>query len=215
MWGRGLGEGVAQAECCRLIFWRETTLSVFTNGIISVSIAAIGALSPSHSSASIPLSQDEIAIYETVLASWSSGNSDRQLVDYRLDTPPVASDPALLNCTKGVRFSGDTQRVQDQKSLIDVHFKGAAIELTDGSKWNPDDPGAAIANGKSIKAAVSEGIGHSLISFSQTTFSHDGKDALVSFSMICGSLCGSGSTIHLRKAGTQWHVVNRCREWIS
>jgi hypothetical protein len=196
-------------------FWSETTLSTFTNRMISLSIAAIGALAPGHSSASIPLSQDEIAIYETVLTSWSSGNSGQQLVDYHLDAPPVASDPALLNCTKGLRFPEDTQRVRDQKTLVGVHFKGDTIELTDGSNWNPDDPGAAITNGKSVEAAVSEGIGHSLISFSQAAFSHDGKDALITFSMVCGSLCGSGSTIHLHKTGTQWHVVNRCRGWIS
>jgi len=200
---------------CGIGGFREATLSAFINGMISISIAAICALAPSQSSAATPLSQDEIAIYETILASWSGENSGHQLVDYRLDTPPEASDPELRQCTKGLRFPQKAQQVKSQKSLVGVEFKGETIALTDGSKWEPNDPELAIAKGKSVAKAVSEGFSHSLISFSEVTFSVDGRDALVEFSMVCGMLCGSGSTIHMHKAGLQWHEVNRCRSRVS
>jgi len=193
--------------------WKVTTSSVIAIRMFSVAVAVIGATGTSYAASAGAVSQDEVAIYKSVLASWFDGKPERQLVDYHLGASPSATDPELQECTKGLRFAGDARATQE--SLVGVDFEGGAIHLIDGSKWNPNDPGQAIANGKSVGAAVDEGLAHSLISFSQATFSYDGRDALVNFSMVCGSLCGSGSTIHLRKSGTQWKEVNRCREWIS
>lgn len=197
----------------KMAAWKVTTSSALTIRMFSVVFAVVGATGLSYPASAGTISQDEIAIYKAVLASWFDGKPERQLVDYHLEVPPSAGDSELQECTKGLRFARDAR--PDKESLVGVDFEGAAIDLIDGSKWNPNDPGPAIANGKSVGAAVREGFAHSLISFSQATFSYDGRDALVGFSMVCGSLCGSGSTIHLRKSGTQWKEVNRCREWIS
>lgn len=151
-------------------------------------------------------------IYETVLASWLGKEKGRQLVDEELSAPPSKDDPEFSECTKGLNFS--TQVIQ-QKSLAGIQFKREGIELIDGSKWKPADPGQAIASGKSVDAAVKEGFAHSLISFSQVAFSSDGRDALVKIGMSCGSLCGSGSTIRLRKSGAEWTIISRCGNWVS
>jgi len=185
-------------------------LLAITTGVISASVAGFGAPSPRDAPVSGSISQDEIAIYDAVLAPWSGQNPERQFVDFNLSAPPSPADPELFPCTKGLRFSSGAQRTEGHKSLLGVHFKRSAVELTDGSKWKPDDPGRAIANGQSVDTAVSQGFAHSLISFSQAIFTDDGKDALVKFSMVCGRLCGSFATIHLHKSRTQWKVANRC-----
>ncbi|HEX2593905.1 MAG TPA: hypothetical protein VHL34_20565 [Rhizomicrobium sp.] len=183
--------------------------------VYSVAVVVFGAMGLSYPSVAATISQDEITVYKTVLASWFDGRPQQQLVDYHLAAPPSAADPALLECTKALHFAGNSPPDQNQKSLVGADFEGSGVTLIDGSRWNPNDPGRAIANGELVGAAVNDGIAHSLISFSQIAFSDDGKDALVKFSMVCGHLCGTGSTIHLHKSETEWKVINRCSGWIS
>jgi len=161
------------------------------------------------------LSQDEQDIYDAVLASWLEGEKGRQLINETLSPPPSTSDPEVGECAKGLDFPAPGQDQQTSKSLVGVRFKRGGIELIDGSQWRANDPGQGIASGKPVDAAVNEGISHSLISFSQIDFSRDKTKALVRFSMVCGSLCGSGSTLLLRKTDRHWAVANRCGGWIS
>jgi len=156
-----------------------------------------------------------MAVYETVLASWLGKEKGRHLVNEELSAAPSKSDPEFDECAKGLNFAPARQGVQGKKSLAGVQFKRNGIELIDGSKWKPADPGQAIAGGESVDAAVRAGFSHALISFSQIAFSRDGKDALVKFGMVCGGLCGSGSTIHLRKSASGWAILGRCGGWIS
>jgi hypothetical protein len=118
-------------------------------------------------------------------------------------------------CAKGVRFQVGAPGGQREKSLIGAKFRRSGIDLIDGSTWEGADPGIGIAQGQSVESVVSDGFSHSLISFSQIAFSADRKHALVEFGMVCGSLCGSGSTLHLQKSGPRWAVLNRCGGWIS
>lgn len=183
----------------------------FAFGLIS-----IWAIAKTASAAdAVSITQDETAIYETVLASWLGESQDHQLVDSRLSARPSVADPDLRECAKGLDFLTGSQTEQDQKSLAGVQFKRKGIELIDGSGWSPMDPSARIRKGDSIDAAVNDGLSHSLISFSQVTFSRDGKDALVQFNMSCGSLCGTGSTMHLQKSQGQWAILKRCRSMVS
>ncbi len=186
----------------------------FLSSLIVVSASASAAFA-SGLAAETSIGQDEMAVYETVLASWLEGGSDKQLVNEKLSAPPLASDPNLKECTDGLHFSQNASSALTQKTLAGVQFKRNGIQLIDGSRWNPNDPQQAISKGESVDTAVKEGFSHSLISFSQITFSDDRRDALVGFGMVCGSLCGSGATMHLHSDGTRWEVVNRCRNWIS
>jgi len=195
--------------------WNVKVLSATTTRILAVAVAVVGAMDLGYPALAGTITQDEIAIYKTVLASWFDGKPRRQLADYHLGGPPSARDSEFLRCTKGLRFAGDIRPDNSQKSLDVADFEGSDIDLTDGWKWTPNDPGQAITNGKSVRTAVSDGIAHSLVSFSQIAFSYDHTDALVKFSMVCGGLCGSGSTIHLHKSNRQWKVVSRCGGWIS
>jgi hypothetical protein len=56
---------------------------------------------------------------------------------------------------------------------------------------------------------------HALISFSHIRFDRDGRLALLTFSHVCGDLCGAGSTLLLKKSDDGWQVLKQCREWLS
>jgi hypothetical protein len=185
-------------------------------GLAWLPIVASAQSAPDRSSVTgASISQDEMAVYEAVLSAWLSKRRGRQLVNEQLSAAPLKDDPDLKECTKDLDFSAPPQRVEPEKSLAGVRFKRNGIELIDGSKWKPADPERGVANGKSVEAAVEEGFSKSMISFSQIAFNSDGNDALVKFSMECGGLCGSGSTMHLHKFANGWVVVRRCEQWIS
>jgi hypothetical protein len=177
--------------------------------------ASTAPVSSQSSVADSSVSQDEMAIYNTVLASWLGKHQGRQLVNEKLSAPPSKHDPEFDECTKGLDFRSVAQGAENKKSLAGIRFKTNGIELIDGSQWKPADPGQGIANGESVETAVRNGFANSLISFSQIAFSRDRKDALVKISMVCGGLCGSGSTIHLHNSATGWGILSRCGEWIS
>jgi hypothetical protein len=163
----------------------------------------------------VAISQIEQDIYDAVLDSWLEKEQGRQLVNESLSPPPSIGDREIGECSKGLGFPALGQDQQTSRSLAGAKFSRSGIKLIDGSQWRANDPGQGIANGKPVDAAVNEGISHSLISFSQIDFSRDKTKALVQFSMVCGSLCGSGSTLLLRRTNGHWAVSKRCGGWIS
>jgi hypothetical protein len=161
------------------------------------------------------ISPDERAIYETVLTAWLEPNHGRQYVNARLSPPPVASSPDYADCVKGVRFETAAGEPPPEKILPSAAFRLPHIELIDGERWRARDPENAIARGKSIGSAVGEGFSGSLISLSQISFSVDRRDALVSFGMACGRLCGTGFTLLLHRTAAEWSIVTRCGQYMS
>lgn len=161
------------------------------------------------------ISATEIAVYDAVLDSWLDKEQTRQNVDIRLKKAPPANGERIAACVGDVRFSADPVDAPETKSLAGTKFRRQGVNLIDGSTWKPVDPSEAIARGKSVEAAVEEAFASSLISFSQIRFSADGRDALVRFSMVCGSLCGSGTTLRLHKSEAGWEVAKRCDQWVS
>lgn len=162
-----------------------------------------------------PNAKDQVEVYETLLAGWNRKGGERQFVGVALEPAPDLSDDNIADCAKGFQATRGTGSGAPLASLKGVKFRESKIELIDAAAWSPADPGVAIAQGKPVTQAVEEGVSRSLITFSQVAFSGDGKDALVDFSVTCGGLCGTGSTVRLHKAAGRWTVVGRCREWIS
>lgn len=180
--------------------------------IAGLALAAGSAATQSRDPASgVATTADEQAIYQTILSAWLGGEQSRQMVDRRLGDAPSVSDNA--ECTKGLRFSEGSKGSLSALDAATFHQRN--VELVDGSTWRADDPERSMAQGKSVDAAVKEAFSHSLFSFSRIAFSDDGKDALVSFGMVCGSLCGHGETLHMHKSGSQWKKTGDCGSWES
>ncbi|HEY3800707.1 MAG TPA: hypothetical protein VGL58_20325 [Caulobacteraceae bacterium] len=187
-----------------------------TMALISLlAIAPIPSVADQPAGSAGVISQEEQAIYESVLGSWLGEDQGRHLVNQELSAAPSSANPGFADCAHGLRFRSDVPRGSSQQSLLGVHFSLQGIELVDGRKWKPADPGQAISTGESVQTAVQEGFSGALISFSRIAFSQDGKEALVKFSMVCGSLCGTGSMVHLHKSAAGWSVLSHCGNWIS
>ena len=138
-----------------------------------------------------------------------------QRVNLRLGPAPSAASPDYAECAKGLRFAKDSGGSPAERTLDDAHFHLANIELVDGETWQATDPEQGIGQGKSVEAAVNEGVSRSLVTLSQIAFSADGRDGLVSFSMVCGRLCGTGFTLQVHKSKTHWRIARRCGGYIS
>jgi hypothetical protein len=63
---------------------------------------------------------------------------------------------------------------------------------------------------------VEEAFANGLFTLSEIAFDTESNRALVSYSFICGSLCGSGNTWVFEKIGGEWKRVDRsCGGWVS
>lgn len=78
------------------------------------------------------------------------------------------------------------------------------------------DPDNAIRRGKSTNAAIDDAFANGLFTLSEIAFDKEHKRALVSYSFVCGALCGSGNTLVFEKVPDGWKKVNlSCGGWIS
>lgn len=157
------------------------------------------------------VSPEERQVYEAVLKSWLGAEGGKQLINERLGPPPAMTD-LDASCLAGARF-GKTP-AGPRKTLAGVTFERAGLQLIDGDRWKPRDPEDRLSSGN-VDALVKEAFAHSLITLSQIAFSQDGRDALVDFGMVCGRLCGNGSTLRMHKSAGGWTVLRRCGGWIS
>jgi len=157
----------------------------------------------------------EIEVYEAVLRSWFGRSHSGVLVDERLGSAPQPSDEEVSDCLKGVDFrSGASPALE---SLRDAKFKRKGVRLVDGAKWHADDEqlNTAVTHGEFHDADLERAFEHALSRFSQIQFDKDGRLALLTFSYVCGDLCGSGSTLLMKKSANRWTVMKRCRQWVS
>jgi hypothetical protein len=64
---------------------------------------------------------------------------------------------------------------------------------------------------QSIKSAFHSG----LFTLSEIVFDKEHRQSAVSYSFVCGGLCGNGNTLVLKKVGHIWKVAKRCGGWVS
>lgn len=185
--------------------------------VIAILLASMAACSPAISDppniAGTSINQDELDVYDAVLASWLKGAKMPQMVAEQLENAPTLSDSEKKNCAAGLSFVASAD--DRPGTLAGVQFRKSGIKLVNAAQWKPRDPGDAIRNGTNVDAAVNEGFAHSLMRLSRVSFTPDRRDALVEFGMTCGSLCGSGSTVHLHKQSSGWSIMARCSDWVS
>jgi hypothetical protein len=55
----------------------------------------------------------------------------------------------------------------------------------------------------------------SVLAFSRVGFDNERQRAVILVDMVCGSLCGGGRIVELRRVGQGWSIVKRIRTWIS
>ena len=164
---------------------------------------------PQHSNQ--PLDAERVAIYRSFLQTYDSGSPTVLKVSER--TEPFASGAANeQGCLAPLHLERPAAVTHD---LPPDAFAGQAVKLVDPDTHQKKDPGDAIRNGQPIAAAVGSGFAGGLFTFSEIVFDASHTHAAFSYSFVCGSLCGQGTTIILVKKDGRWMTDEkaRCGAW--
>lgn len=203
----------------RQAFAIATTLACLTMSIVS-----IGQDESKPALSSAPLTAEQLAIYRVVLKNYRKDDkSPMNLADRTdpLERQEGSSGQGCINSIKGIaptvihRISNasalgpgvvlvDPERLREQidkndpqhliMRAIDDHQKVTEKELND-----------------SVKLAFETG----LFTLSEIAFDREHRYAVVSYSFVCGGLCGNGKTLVVRRTGQTWKVTKHCGGWVS
>ncbi|HXR40672.1 MAG TPA: hypothetical protein VN776_16330 [Terracidiphilus sp.] len=170
--------------------------------------------------ASQPLTAEQLAVYRATLVSWYEGQ--KAAVNLGVLTDPIAAqgDSVDKTCLKGLRLeavaAGQVHRIRPEDLAQLGPFEFHLVDSAAGQKEVSDnDPGKAIQKGKSVDEAVDNGFAHGLLTLSEIQFDRSHTHALVSFSFVCGRLCGNGTTMLLEKKDGVWKKKGQCGGWVS
>jgi hypothetical protein len=175
-----------------------------------------------------PLKPEQIAVYRAVIEYYAKGSDGALNLASR--TEPLDQSRALSDkaCFKGIQLE------VAKTSLLVVHRLDPSvapktrIAMVDSDRQQEmiekNDPQNLVkkviddhesVTDKQVDEAVKQALETALFTLSEIVFDKEHRRAVVAYSFVCGTLCGNGSTLVLRKGGNGWEVVKRCGEWVS
>lgn len=66
-----------------------------------------------------------------------------------------------------------------------------------------------------VQGAIKKAYSTGLFKLSEIIFDKTHHHAIVSYSFVCGMLCGDGGVLVLEKHGDKWTVSKTCGSWVS
>ena len=149
---------------------------------------------------------------------WNSNS--RGLLNVSNRTSPIDRDISDCGCLKGIDPQTIVRVADSFRILTGDVLAGTNIRLVDADKqaviFHSNDPNNSIREGESVKSAVNVAYSAGLFSMSEIAFDKEKRRALVSYSFVCGSLCGSGGVWLFEKVDGVWKKSERaCGGWIS
>ena len=194
---------------------------ILATAIATLSLAFV-ALSqedaPKAKVSSDPLTEEQIAVYRTALATLNVAD--------QTETLDLSEDK---DCLKGIDLDpGDTSisvvhRLDDRVTKMKKNIVLANGELQQ-KKVEENDPqklmkraidGSERVTEKQLDGSLREAFATGLFTFSEIAFDKRHQHAVLAYSFVCGGLCAHGNTIVLRKVGGKWKQRKACRSWIS
>jgi hypothetical protein len=170
-----------------------------------------------------PLRADEIAIYKAVIQEWLSGDRTPLNVSARTSALEAKSlSTPLIDCACSAEIelesllSASHSYHRLTRDILPIEHVRFVDPNTQATIAHASDPHNAMRHGKSATGAVEEAFANGLFTLSEVAFDRDRKRALVSYSFVCGSLCGNGNTWVFEKIGGEWRRADRsCGGWVS
>jgi hypothetical protein len=174
------------------------------------------------------LTREQAAVYRAVLQDIVGDSKDTLNLAYT--TEPLTPPGALFNgaCPK----TSQPQVAQDLTSI--VHHLDAALVLNlkialvdpgpQEEKIKKGDPAILMKRviddrqevpQKQIDDATERAVKNGLLTLSEIIFNKKHNRALVSYSFVCGELCGYGNVLVLTKVGEKWKIYKTCEGWVS
>lgn len=176
---------------------------------------------------SSPLTSDEVAIFRAVLKDYLKGSHGVMLLANR--TAPTDQSPtSVRTCVDEISAKLDPQSLEVVHRVDPSVVAGLQVKLADPDDQEKEikanDPQnlihGAIDNGqkvttKQLDDSLTKAFNSALFTLSEIVFDEKHLHAVVSYSFYCGSLCGNGNTLALRKVGKEWKVSKHCGGWVS
>lgn len=175
-----------------------------------------------------PLTGEQVAVYRAVLKSYTRDSAAGLNISNTiapLNFKELASDK---RCIQGINLVGTDNSVLTIRRLSSSVLLNSEMILVDRDrqliKVKQNDPEIlikkAIDDGDQlsdelVKEAVKKAYSTGLFALSQITFDKTHHHAIVSYSFVCGMLCGNGGVLVLEKHGDNWTVSRTCDSWVS
>ena len=172
--------------------------------------------------------RQQAAVYRAVLQDVLSNSKD--MLNLANTTEPIRQSGALFNgaCPK----TPQPQVAQDASSVVH-HLDPALVLKLKIVLVEPGPQEEKIKNGdpailmkrviddrqdvpqKQIDDATERAVKNGLLTLSEIIFNKKHNRALVSYSFVCGELCGYGNVLVLTKVGEKWRIYKTCAGWVS
>lgn len=179
-----------------------------------------------------PLTPEQIAVYRAVLEYYMEqdyAKESHSTLNLANRTEPLErSDPLLdAECIKGTTLeaAGDSGPVFHQLDpavapsprvvLVDPDPRKRKIEEGDPHRLVERAVEGEKVTDKEIEDSVKKAFENGLFTLSEIIFDTQHRHALVTYSFVCGTLCGHGDTLLLKRVGQKWKVSKRCGGWVS
>jgi hypothetical protein len=168
-----------------------------------------------------PLSTEQMEIYSAFLSFYTNGSKSSRLnLANRTGPLDLAEQRGPNGCLKAIDFDEsehpdsafhkfDAQTVLPKNIvLVDPDRQSTTIK--------ENDPDRTMRQGTPVNDAVDAAFASGLLTLSEITFDKTHRYAVMSFSFVCGGLCGHGETIVFQKVDGKWkRTERRCGGWVS
>lgn len=170
-----------------------------------------------------PLTTEQIAIYRVFLQKYLQGNDDS--LNVANTTDPLDFSFMELKEGKGCLRGISLENFKQAHSIVHTVGPDVAINskivIVDPAKQTEqikeNDPSKALLKGRrDVDELVKTAFSSALFTFSEIGFDKKHTWAVLTFSFLCGSLCGHGGTVILHRVKGEWKITGRnCGYWQS
>jgi hypothetical protein len=174
------------------------------------------------------LTAEQTAVYRAVLQNIQKDSKDT--LNLANTTEPIRQPAGLFTgaCPK----TPQPQVAQDSSSVVHRLDSALApnlkIVLVDPAaqeeKIKNSDPALLMKRviddrqdvpQSQIDDATERAVKNGLLTLSEIIFNKQHDRALVSYSFVCGELCGYGNVLVLARGGEKWKIYKTCEGWVS
>lgn len=160
------------------------------------------------------LSVDEAAIYAALLDRW---NDTKTPLNLSRKTIPLYQNISDCDCLKNIDLESLARATRSFR-VLPRGISSRRVRLVDAESQLASVRGSDPENraGESVSAAVTNAFSNGLFELSEIAFDKTGQKAIVSYSFVCGHLCGSGGVWRFEKVDGIWKLTQRnCGGWVS
>lgn len=174
------------------------------------------------------LTPEQVAIYRAVLKDYMKDSKDALNLANKTEPPEQSRSSSYDACIKGLQLEAG------EKSAPVIHRLDSAVALNlkivlvdpdpQLEKIKAGDPQNLVkkviddhqkVTKKELDDSIQQAFHNGLFALSEIVFDKEHIRAVLSYSFTCGSLCGNGDTLILKKDGDKWEVNKRCGPWVS